>query len=305
MADNDMTMKDFMDSIKNSNFRLKSGDIVKGKVISVSSDEIFVNIGYVADGIIKKEDFTDDPEADLTKLVKNDDELTVYVIDINDGEGNVSLSKRRADSIKVWDLFDDSIQNGTTFNVRVNEVVKGGVTAEFMGVRAFIPASQLSFYRTDDLNKFLGKTIEVKAIEADKDSKKVILSHKDIDKAQMHDKKSELFKTIQVGDIRDGIVRNLTTYGAFVEIEEGIDGLVHITEITDKNISRPSDVLKIGDKVKIKVIGKNVKDKKLSLSIKEAQNDSNEDFSEFEKDDSLGTSLGDVLKDKLKGFKFE
>jgi small subunit ribosomal protein S1 len=386
---NELSMSDFMNELDASMRRIREGDILKGTVLSVSDKGVIVNIGYMADGIISIQELSDDPEINPDDIVKVGDEISVYVLEVNDGEGNVALSKKLAESLKVWDDFENSLNSGTTLSVKVSEVVKGGVVAKVQGVRAFIPASQLSTSYVNDLNTFVGKILEVKVIELDRDKKKVVLSRREIEKEELEVKKSRLWDSLKKGEKRTGTVSRLTKFGAFVdlggldglihlndlswkrvvnpadvvsvgdqvevyildvdkakqrislglkevnanpwnnvfdkykigsivegtvaklmdfgafvELEPGLEGLVHISEISDDRILKPSDVLKTGDAVKVKILEINKDNQRMSLSIKDAQN-KNEEFVEYmnEKEDSV--TLGDLLKDKLKGFKFD
>lgn len=391
MADNDeMSMKELMDSIKDSMVRIHSGDILKGKVISVTDKEVIVNIGYMADGIIPREELSYNHDLSPKDICKVGDEIFVYIEEVNDGEGNVLLSKIKAEGLKVWDEFEDSLENGTTFEVKVSEIVKGGVVANVKGVRAFIPVSQLSLTHVDDVQDFLGKTLIVKVMELDKDKEKVILSRKEVEKKEAEKRKSQFFDSIRpgerlkgtvrklekfgafvdlggvdglihvsqmswkrvndpseivkvgdivdvyvleankekgrislalkevnknpwdsvdekynAGDIVEGTVVKLMNFGAFVELEPGIEGLVHISEITEDRIAKPSDVLKVGDKVKVKALEINKNDKRISLSIKDASRNMEEHISYTDTEANENTTIGDILKDKLKNFKFE
>jgi small subunit ribosomal protein S1 len=383
------SMMDFMDALNESIKVIHEGDIVKGTVISVNSKEVLVNIGYMSDGIITKENLTSDQTLNPEDLVKIGDEINTYILSVNDGEGNVSLSKLLADSIGVWDEFEAALTNGSTIDIKISEIVKGGAVANVKGVRAFIPASQLAYAYVENTNEFLGKTLTVKVIELDKEKKKVVLSRKEVEKADVEAKKDLTWGSLKKGEKRsgvvtrlakfgafvdlggvdglihlndlswkrvlnasevvsvgdkvqvyvldfdkakgrislglkeveenpwnsvsqkykpglvvDGTVRKLMDFGAFIELEAGVDGLVHISEISEERILKPSDVLKIGDSVKVKVLEVNEKDNRISLSIKDAAAKPEEDYSQFgDKDTSV--TLGDLFKDKLKDFKFD
>lgn len=383
------SMMDFMEDLNNSIKVIHEGDILKGTVISVNDKEVLVNIGYMADGIISREELTDDADVSPKDLLNPGDEIQVYILEVNDGEGNVALSKKLADSLGVWDEFETSLKDGTTLEVKISEIVKGGAVAHVKGVRAFIPASQLAYNFVENTNEFLGKTLTVKVIELDKEKKKVVLSRKEVEKEGVEAKKSALWNSLKKGEKRQGTVTRLAKFGAFVdlggvdglihvsdlswkrvnnasdivsvgdtvevyvidfdkvkgrislglkevnqdpwnniyekykpgvvtegtvvrfmdfgafvELEAGIDGLVHISEISEDRILKPSDVLKIGDTVKVKVLEINEKDHRISLSIKEAASKIDADYSQFNANEASLT-LGDLLKDKFKGFKFE
>lgn len=386
---NESSMSDFMGELDASMKRIHEGDILKGTVLSVSDKGVIVNIGYMADGVISIQELSDEPEVNPYDIVKVGDEISVYVLEVNDGEGNVALSKKFAESQKVWNDFENSLNNGTTLSVKVSEVVKGGVIAKVQGARAFIPASQLSTNYVSDLNTFVGKILEVKVIELDKDKNKVVLSRKEVEKVENEVNKAKLLDSLKKGDKVSGTVSRLTKFGAFVdlggvdglihlselswkrvtnaedvvsvgdkvevyilnvdkakerislglkevnanpwndiydkykvgsvieatvaklmdfgafvELEPGLEGLVHISEISEERIQKPSDVLKTGDKVKVKILEINKDEQKMSLSIKDAQN-KNQEFVGYMNKDEGSVTLGDLFKDKLKGFKFD
>lgn len=181
----DLTMEEMLQAIKKPIPKIQSGDIVKGVVISATDKEVFVNIGYMSDGIIEKEELTDDADADPRDLYKPGDEVLVYILEVNDGEGNISLSKKMADSAKVWSDLESWQKDGHMFDVKIKEAVKGGLTANIHGLRAFIPASQVSMSYVEDLNSYAGQTITVKVLEYDKDKNKIVLSVKRLKKIRM------------------------------------------------------------------------------------------------------------------------
>lgn len=385
------SMKDFMEALGDSLKRIDSGDVVKGTVISASDDAVFVNIGYMADGVISKEELSYDPTVNPRDIVKPGDEIYVYILQVNDGEGNVALSKIKAEEYKVWDEFEESLKEGKNIEVKVNEAVKGGVTANVKGVRAFIPASQLALKYVEDLKDFVGKTLAVRVVELDRDKKKVVLSRKEVEKAEAEVKKQEVWASLKKGEKRTGVVTRLakfgafvdlggidglihisdlswkrvldpsevvsvgdkvevyvidfdkskerislglkevtedpwntaagkfkvndivqgtivrlTDFGAFTEIAEGIEGLVRNSEIAEERVSKASAVLNVGDKVKVKILEIDAKNQRLGLSIREAKNsEEREEIKDFLGDKSEGITLGDLLKDKFKNFKFE
>lgn len=378
------SMEDIMEAIDKTMEPIYVGDIIEGEVISVSQNEVLVNIGYVTDGVIKKSEVCSEDE-ELKDILKEGDKVEVYVVKINDGEGNVLLSKKKADSLRVWDTLKDAFKNGIILETKVDEVVKGGVVSYINGIRAFIPASQISANFVRDLNGFVGKTLKVKVIEFDKNKNKVVLSGKEVELGEREEKKQKVLDSLKNGEKRSGVVRRLAKFGAFVDlggvdglihnsdlswervnnpsevvkvgdkvevyvldfnkdtgkialslknIEEdpwnnvsskfkvndvvegkvvklldfgafveilgGIQGLVHITEITDENIAKPSDVLKKGDSVKVKILEINEKDKRIALSIKDAENKVAEEIEKYNDEDEGNFAFADLLKN----FKF-
>ena len=384
----EVSMNDLMDKIDESMVHINSGDIVKGTVISVNESEVLVNIGFMTDGVIPKEEISNEKEINPADIVKVDDEIFVYIIKVNDGEGNVLLSKKRADNVKVWDKFQEILAENKTLEVTVSEIVKGGATAYIDGVRAFIPASQMSNAYVENLQDFKGKTLEVKIIELDKENKKVVLSRKVIEQAESEVKKNIVWNELKKGEKRKGVVTRLAKFGAFVDLggidglihvsdlswkrvldpsevvavgdevevyvldfdkvkgrislglkdvegnpwnnisnkyhtndivegtvvklmefgafvqlQAGIEGLVHLSEISEDRIAKVSDVLKVGDVVKVKIGEINEKDKRISLSIKEASDKGFGDLAKYNEEEQ-GVTLGDLWKDKFKDFKF-
>ncbi|WPC43153.1 30S ribosomal protein S1 [Clostridium sp. JS66] len=379
------SMKEFMEDIESSMKSIRRGEVVKGKIISVTENDAIVNIGYMSDGILSKSEVVENEEDNLSDILKENEEIYVYVLDMNDGEGNVLLSKKAADKIKAWDELKKAFEEKSDVETTVKEVVKGGVVTYIKGIRAFIPASQLSLSYVEDLKPFVGKTLTVKVIEFDKDNEKVVLSRKVIEKAEAEQKKQQLLNSIKpgekrsgvvsrlakfgafvdlggvdglihvselswkrvnnpadvvsvgdkvevyilsvdkennrialalkdvnenpwesvsnkfkIGDVVEGEVSKLASFGAFVEIQPGVEGLVHISEISEERIAKPSDVLSLGDKVRVKILDIDNKENRISLSIKDAVEKPKEDLDKFNDNESAGTSLADLLKD----FKF-
>lgn len=303
MSENDdMSMKEFMSDINSSMKRISTGDIIKGKVLSVTDGEVIVNIGYMTDGIIPKSDFQDD--IDLNDMFAAGDEIYVYVEEINDGEGNVLLSKEKADSFKVWDEFEDSFKNGKAFNVKIDEIVKGGAVTYIKGVRAFIPISQLSVSYIKNAEEFLNRTLLVKVIELDREKGKVILSRKEVEKAEIENRKSDIMLSIKPGERRKGTVSNITKYGAFVDLG-GVDGLIHISEMSSERVKDPSDIVSVGDAVEVYVLDVDREKGRISLSLKNKDEEESQAIEYKDSQDSGNTTIGDLLRDKLKDFKFE
>ncbi|WP_032121387.1 30S ribosomal protein S1 [Clostridium amazonitimonense] len=247
--------------------KIHKGDILQGKIIKVTKDEIFVNINYISDGIIPRLEALDNDEEDLRDLFSEGQNLDCMVIDLNDGEGNVLLSKNKAEAIKVWDEFEDSFNNGTLMVVKIKEEVRGGLIANVKGVRVFLPASQVSLRSSTNLKDFIGKQMEVKVIELDRSKGNVVISRKAIELKIEEKKKEALWKEIKLGEKRKGEVVRLTNFGAFVDIG-GIQGLVHISDLSWKRILDPKEVVSIGDKVEVYVVDFDKEKNRLSLALK-------------------------------------
>ncbi|MBW6408840.1 30S ribosomal protein S1 [Clostridium weizhouense] len=362
--------------------RISTGEILRGKVIEVNDKEAIVNINYAFDGLITKEELSLD-DKNPSDVLKVDDEIEVYVVSPNDGEGYVKLSLIKALAIKEKDEINKAFKGENNITVYVKEETKGGLIAYYGNIRVFIPGSLASRERIE-LNILVGKSLEVKIIELDFRNNKVVASRRIIEDQEYEIKRNKLWSSLKEGEKKTGIIKKLvkygafvdiggieglihisdlswnkvnrpeevvkendkvevyigsvdpkkqrlslilkdvnkepwtlhqdeikegniyegkvvrlTSFGAFVEIFDGIEGLVHITEITDDNISKPSDVLEINQKLKVKVLNFDKENKKISLSIKEAIEGSKEYLNYVDKEEGL--SLGELFKD----FKFE
>ena len=263
-------MNDMMEEIEKSMVRLHSGDIVKGHVINVTQNEVIVNLGYKSDGIIPREEFPSEMADDLSAHFTTGDEIEVFVQQVDDGDGNVLLSKKKVDAMNEWVELNDALEKDEMITVTLKEVVRGGMIAYFKNVKCFIPASQLSDRYVDDLSVFVGETVNARILEMDRRRSKVILSRKAVLQEEKELKKKELLKTLQKGQIVDGQVKQITNFGAFVDIG-GIDGLIHISELSWGRVKHPSDVLSIGEQVKVEVLDFEESSERISLSLKSTQ----------------------------------
>ncbi|SDY89838.1 30S ribosomal protein S1 [Tindallia californiensis] len=263
-------MNEMMEEIEKSMVRLHSGDIVKGQIIDVTRNEIIVNLGYKSDGIIPREEFTSDLAADLPAYFNAGDEIEVYVQQVDDGEGNVLLSKRKVDAMNEWVELADAMENNQKVPVTLKEVVRGGMIAYYKNVKCFIPASQLSDRYVDDLSVFVGEKVNAEILEMERRRSKVILSRKAVLQDEKDQKKKELLKTLSKGQVVKGQVKQITNFGAFVDIG-GIDGLIHISELSWGRVKHPSDVLKIGEDVTVEVLEFEESTERISLSLKSTQ----------------------------------
>ncbi len=294
------TMEDYAGELNASMKKIKEGDLLKGTVIGISDTEVTLDLGYYAEGIIRLEDLSEDPSFSIKTDITMGEELSATVIRVDDGEGNILLSRKEANQLLVWDKLRKMLEDKTNVSVKVVETVKSGVVAFLEGIRGFIPASKLSlsYVEENDLDSYLNKTLEVRVITADEEKRKLVLSAKDILKEKADAERANKISNVQVGLVTEGTVESLQNYGAFVDLGNGISGLVHISQICEKRIKHPSAVLKEGDKVKVKVTA--IKDGKLSLSMKALNDIAAEEIVEesydLPKSESLGTSLGDLFK---------
>ncbi len=284
-----------------SSFRkVSEGDVLKGTVIKITDTEVSLDLNSYAEGIIMAEDFSNDPDITIKDFVSKGDIITAVVIKTDDGEGNIRLSKKEADSFLAWDKLKQLMAEGAKLTVKIQGIVNGGVIAYVEGIRGFIPASKLSLTYVDkeQLDQWLFKTITVKIITVEEEQKKLVLSAKEF---LLEEKEAELRRkteAISIGFITKGVVESLQPYGAFVKLDNGLTGLVHISQISEKRIKSPSAVLAIGDTVTVKIIG--LKDGKISLSIKAAASTEaapiRENDYKLPKAEAVTTTLGSLLK---------
>lgn len=266
MDENNITMADLMEEIDKSMARIYRGDILKAKVVLVQEEGVVVNIGYHTDGLIPWHEFSYE-EVDK-KSIQAGEEFEVTVLKIDDGEGNVLVSKRKAEQQTaiedIQKLFDEKAQ----FKVRVKEVVKGGVVVPLKGLRAFIPTSQISNTYVDDLSQYVGQELEVEIIEFVPKNKKIVLSGKRIAQQQAQVVKKQKLDELTEGEKYTGIVTKLMPYGAFVDLG-GIDGLIHNNDLSWTRIKHPSDVVKEGEKVEVTVLSIDKENGKIALRMKD------------------------------------
>lgn len=292
------TMKDYEKELEASFKKVQEGDILTGTVISVDEKEVVLDLRYYAEGIIPAEDYSREPGFNLKEDVHVGDEVSATVVRTDDGHGNILLSRVEATDVLAWDRLKEMKASGEVINVIVKGVVNSGVVAYVEGIRGFIPASKLALSYVEDTNDYLNKHLQVQVIDVDEDSKKLILSAKELLREKAEEERKNKISNIQPGFVTEGKVESLQPYGAFVDLGNGLSGLVHISQICEKRIKKPSEVLTVGDTVKVKVIS--VKDGKLSLSIKEASDLMAKDVEEetFEISDSgeqATTSLGSLF----------
>ena len=262
------SMADFEKEIEASFRKLNKGDVLEGTVTNVDEEAVYLDINYHAQGIVKKADYSEDPSFSL-QSVKVGDTVKAVVISDDDGEGNVSLSVKDATKALAWDAVRRYLEEGTVLSVKIGGIVNKGVITYVEGLRGFIPASHLDIGYVEDTNTFLGKTVDAKVITADEAKNRLVLSVKEVLFQKRREEKERRINEIVPGSIVTGTVESLMPYGAFIDLGDGISGLVHISRIAQKRIESPGEVLKKGQEVKAKVV--KVADGKISLSIKDAE----------------------------------
>ena len=260
---------DFGKALEMTFTELKANEIVKGKIIGYNNNDVFVDIGYKADGLIPMEEFLDDPDFDPEKDLKEGKEIEALVVKINDGEGNVILSKKKVDSIRGFEMVKEAFNSNTPIEAVIKEIVKGGAVADYKGVRIFIPASQISDRFVKDLEPFKNKKVKLVITEM-ANKRRIVGSCRAIIEKEKAQKAEEFWNNVEVGKEYTGTVKSLTKFGAFVDLG-GVDGLVHVSELSWKKIDDPSAVLKVGDVVTVRVTGIDKEKKKISLSYRKVE----------------------------------
>lgn len=298
------TMKDFEKELEASFRKINVGDMITGTVIAVSEEEITLDLNYYTQGIIKLENFSNDPDFAVLEEIHVGDEIEATVIRRDDGQGNMELSRKEANDTLAWDKLVQMLEAGTVTTVKIKESVPSGVIAYLEGIRAFIPASQLSLDYVEDTDAWIGKTVEVKVITADADNQKLVLSGKAVAKDAAIEARNHKISMIVPGSVMEGVVESLMPYGAFISLGDGLNGLVHVSQICERRIKKPSEVLKEGQKVKVKVL--NTNDNIISLSMKALEEEMVdtepvEEIEAYTSKESVTSSLGALLS----GLKFD
>ena len=292
-------MKDYEVELEASFRKINEGDVSQGTGIDVNETEVTRDLNYYTQGIITAEDMSTDPGFSVLNDVKIGDVVEASVVKMDDGQGNILLSKKEANEVLAWDVLERYLEEKTELTVKISEIVKAGAVAWVEGIRGFIPASQLDISYVEDLSVFQGKELTVRVITVDREKEKLVLSAKEILKEQAKEARDHKIAMLVPGAVLEGRVESLQPYGAFVDLKDGLSGLVHISQISQRRIKKPSEVLKVGDTVKVKVL--NTNDGKISLSMKavseeqEAEAVEKVDTSKYSSKESFGTSLGDLL----------
>jgi len=262
--------EELMEEMEGTFTSVRAKEIVKGKIIYVTDNEVMVNIGYKSDGIIKQDELSDEPGVSPKDLFKEGEEIEVYVIKLDDGEGNVVLSSRRVARMKNWEVLAQMFENHELVDATVVKEVKGGLIATVMGINGFIPGSQLASYFIKDLKPYIDQVLKCEIIGVDARKRRLVLSRKSVLEAEQKEIEEKVWENIEVGSMVTGTVARITDFGAFVNLG-GVDGLLHISDISWNRIDHPKDVLNIGDEVTLKVLRANRERNRISLGLKQCQ----------------------------------
>lgn len=270
MAQNE-SMKDYEKELDNSFQILKEGDILDVMVIGISDTEATVDLNYYTEGVIPLEECSNDPSFSIKNDLNIGDNVKAMVIDAESPSGNVILSMKEANDILIWDELKKDYQDGTVFTVKIIESVPAGVVCYVKGIRAFIPASQLALEYVEDTDSYVGMKLETVIITVEPSEKRLVLSAKMIAKERAVAEKTKKIGRLREGDIVEGRIERMESYGVFINIGEGLTGLCHISQITNKFIKSPKEVVKAGETVKAKIL--KIEGDRISLSIKALMED--------------------------------
>lgn len=298
------TMDDYKAELEASFRRINEGDLISGTVIDVNEEEVTLDLKYYAPGIIKVSELSSDPDFAVMEQVHPGDVLEATVVKTDDGAGNILLSRKEANDLLAWEKLQQMMEDETVVKVKIKESVPSGVIAFLEGIRGFIPASQLTLNYVENTDEWIGKEIDARVITVDASRKKLVLSGKSVAREAAAEERNHRISMIVPGTVLEGTVETLMPYGAFINLGDGLSGLVHISQICTRRIGKPSEVLKTGQKVKAKVL--NTNDNKISLSLKAleeemADTEGAANLADYTNGEATGTSLGDLLK----GFQFD
>ncbi len=244
---------------------IHTGEVVEGTVIDVKPEEIILNIGYKSDGILTRNEYTNEPNVDLTTVAKPGDTMEVKILKVNDGEGQVLLTYKRLAADRGNKRIEEAFNNKEVLTAKVSQVLEGGLSVVVDEVRIFIPASLVSDVYEKDLSKYAGQEIQFVISEYNPKRRRYIGDRRQLLSAEKAEMQKKLFESIQVGDVVEGTVKNVTDFGAFIDIG-GADGLLHISEMSWGRVENPKKVFKVGDKVKVFI--KEITGTKIALSLK-------------------------------------
>ena len=292
------SMEDYKEELEASFREIKEGDIISGVVLGVTEEEVTLDLKYYTQGVIKVEDLSNDPNFQAMEEIHPGDVIKGTVVSLDDGQGNIKLSKKEANDVLAWEKLNTFLEEKTELSVKIAGIVPSGVVAYVEGIRGFIPASQLDLSYVEAPEDWLGRELQVRAITVDESKKKLVLSAKVILKEKQQEEHDRRIRAMVPGTVLEGTVESLMPYGAFVDLGDGISGLVHISQISHRRIGKPSEVLSVGQKVKVKV--QNTNDNKVSLSMKALEEemvdvDKPERVEEYISNERASTSLADLL----------
>jgi len=273
----DLSAEDFAAAVERTVVQLKEGTLVTGIIVRVDPDEVLVDIGYKSEGVIPAKELSIRNSVNPSEFAKVGDPVEALVLQMEDAEGRLILSKKRAQYERAWGRIEKVMEEKGTVTGQVIEVVKGGLIVD-IGLRGFLPASLVELRRVRDLHPYVGQTLEAKVIELDKNRNNVVLSRRAYLEEEQAEQRQAFLDELKAGEIRDGIVSSVVNFGAFVDLG-GMDGLVHVSELSWQHVSHPSEMVSVGDKVMVKVLEVDLDRERISLSIRQTRDDPWESFS--------------------------
>jgi small subunit ribosomal protein S1 len=281
----DLGGQSFSDAVDATIVAFDDGDIVTGKVVKIDSDEVLLDIGYKSEGVIPSRELSIRNDVDPNEVVSLDEELEALVLTKEDKDGRLILSKKRAQYERAWGTIEALKEKDEVVAGPVIEVVKGGLILD-IGLRGFLPASLVDLRRVRDLHPFVGRTLECKIIELDKNRNNVVLSRRAYLEETQREQRDEFLANLKPGEIRHGVVSSVVNFGAFVDLG-GMDGLVHVSELSWKHVDHPSSVVQVGDEVTVQVLDVDLSRERISLSLKATQQDPWQEFADGHQVDEL------------------
>ena len=293
MAQDDLTPEELIQAIEQSLKDFKDGDLVAGTVVKVDRDEVLLDIGYKSEGVIPAKELSIRQDVDPSEVVKVGDHIEALVLQKEDKEGRLILSKKRAQYERAWSRIEEIMRRGETIKGTVIEVVKGGLILD-IGLRGFLPASLVELRRVRDLHPYVGQELECKIIELDRNRNNVVLSRRAFLEESQSEGRKAFLQSLRKGERRRGVVSSIVNFGAFVDIGGGVDGLVHVSELSWKHVDHPSEVASVGQEVDVDVLDVDLERERVSLSLKATQEDP---WREFERKHQTGEVIdGQVTK---------
>ncbi len=243
---------------------LKEGEVVTGRVLSITDKDVIVDVGFKSEGIIPKEEF------DNIEELKVGDEIEVFVDELDNGEGMVALSRRRADFIKNWERLIEKYENDEVIPGTITRRIKGGMVVNLMGVDAFLPGSQIDVKPIRDFDALIGKQMNFKIVKVNRARKNIVVSSRVLIEKELEGKRKEILETLEKGQVRKGIVKNITDFGVFIDLG-GVDGLLHITDLSWGRVNHPSELVKLDQELEVMVLDFNENKDRISLGLKQLQ----------------------------------
>lgn len=286
----DLSAEDFESALERTVMQFKEGSLVEGTVVRVDPDEVLIDIGFKSEGVIPAKELSIRNQVNPNEEVSVGDTIEAMVLEMEDAEGRMILSKKRAQYERAWGRIEKVMAAGGTVKGPVIEVVKGGLIVD-IGLRGFLPASLVELRRVRDLQPYVGEDIEAKVIELDKNRNNVVLSRRAYLEEEQAEQRTAFLGDLEEGQIRSGVVSSVVNFGAFVDLG-GMDGLVHVSELSWQHVSHPSEVVNVGDEVQVKVLEVDRDRERISLSIRQTREDPWESF-------SAANEVGDIVDGKV------